>query len=335
MGLPKRIRLVFSALCVVLVAAGCGGGDAGSGGGGSEGSSAAGLTTLRVSVLPIMHVAPLYLAQDQGYFEDEGIKLELSTATTSAAIVPSIMAGEVEIGYGNMTSTILARAKGLPIVSIASADSAGTDPEIDTNAVIVKADSPYQTAADLEGKRVAVNALQASNYVTVRASADELGADSSAYQFVELPFPDMISSLSSGNIDAANVTEPFFTQARQSGDYRILYYTLNIAGTRPGFVSDSYYTSEAVLQEHGDAVEGFRRAIEKAKAYAAEHPDEMRDMVTDYLDLPAAVLPDITLPNWPTGDIPENDVDFMVGLMEEYGLLDEGQAPAYEDIVQK
>jgi NitT/TauT family transport system substrate-binding protein len=334
MGLSRRIRFAASALCVTLVAVACGGGDAGS----DEAESANGsaeLTTLRVSVLPIMHVAPLYFAQKEGYFEDEGIELELSTATTSAAIVPSIMAGEVEIGYGNMTSTILARAQGLPIVSIASADSAGTDPQIDTNAVIVKADSPYQTAADLEGKRVAVNALQASNYVTVRASADELGADSSAYQFVELPFPDMISSLAAGNIDAANVTEPFFTQARLSNEYRILYYTLNIAGTRPGFVSDSYYTSEPVLQEHGEAVEGFRRAIEKAKEYATEHPDEMRSTVTDYLDLPAEILPEITLPNWPTGDIPEDDVEFMIGLMEEYGLLDEGEAPTYEDIVRQ
>lgn len=328
MGFRHTLRLAASAVAISVVATGCGGSSAPA----SQGE--AGSTTLRIGLLPIVHVAPVILGQKKGFFEEEGIDLEITYATTSAAIVPSIMSDELDLGYGNMTSTILARAEGLPIVSIASADSATMDPKLDTNAVIVKADSPYEDAADLEGRTVAVNALQASNYLTVRASADELGADSSAYKFVEVPFPDMLSNLESGNVDAANVTEPFFTQARRSGDYRALYYTLNIAGTRPGFVSDSYYTSLPVYEKKAQAMDAFERAITKSKSYANEHPDEVREVVTEYTQIPAEIIPDITLPFWPTEDIPQDDVAYMVKLMQKYGLL-EGNAPGYDEIVQQ
>jgi len=331
MDFRRKLAVIVTAIGLILAVGACGGKDAASG---SGATTSGGITTLRVGLLPIVHVAPLILGQEKGFFKEENIQLKLEYASTSAAIVPSIMAGDLDVGYGNLTSTILARAKGLPIVSVASADAASLNPKLDTNAVIVKADSPYQSAKDLEGKTVAINALQGSNYVTVRASADKLGADSSAYKFVELPFPDMVSALKAGRVVAANVTEPFFTTARKSGDYRILYYTLNIAGTRPGFVTDSYYTSEPVINRNPTAIAGFRRAIEKSKAYADAHPDEVRATILKFTKIPPEIVPDVTLPNWPTGEPPQKDVEFMLKMMQDYKVLD-GPIPSYNDIVRK
>jgi NitT/TauT family transport system substrate-binding protein len=333
MRFRTRAAVTAAAAAFTLMTAACGGTAATPEPSGSAGGPG-GPTTLRIGLVPIVHVAALMLGQEKGFFEEEGVKLEVEYASSSATIVPSIMSGSLDIGYGNITSTILARSAGLPIVSVASADTSSLDPRFDTNAVVVKADSPFRTAADLEGKTVAINALQASNYVTVRASADQLGADSSKYEFVEVPFPDMLSTLAAGRIDAATISEPFVTQASQSGEYRVLYYNHNIAGTRPGNLTDTYFTSEPVLEKKKEAIAAFQRAVKKANGYATAHPEEARAQLLAYTKISAAVVPDVVLPNWPTGPVPTADIEFMVQKMKDYGLL-EGAAPPLSDIVRE
>lgn len=332
MRFRARAAVTAAAAAITLMAAACGGPAATPDPSTSGGS--AGPMTLRIGLVPIVHVAALMLGQEKGFFEEEGVKLEVEYASSSATIVPSIMSGSLDIGYGNITSTILARSAGLPIVSIASADTSSLDPAVDTNAVVVRADSPYRTAADLQGRTVAINALQASNYVTVRASADQLGADSSTYRFVEVPFPDMLSTLAAGRIDAATISEPFVTQASQSGEYRVLYYNHNIAGTRPGNLTDTYFTSESALEAKKDAIAAFQRAVKKANGYATEHPEEARAQLLAYTQISATVVPDVVLPNWPIEPVPTADIEFMVQKMKDYGLL-EGEAPPLSDIVRE
>ncbi|MHA6793932.1 ABC transporter substrate-binding protein [Pseudonocardia bannensis] len=332
MRFRTRAGLTAAAAAITLVVAACGGAEPADRGGAA--SAPGELTTLRIGLVPIVHVAALMLGQEKGFFEQEGIRLEVQYASSSATIVPSIMSEDLELGYGNITSTILARAAGLPIVSVASADTSSLDPEVDTNAVIVRTDSPYRTAADLEGRTVAVNALQASNYVTVRASADQLGAESSRYKFVEVPFPDMLSALATGRVDAATVSEPFVTQAQRSGDYRVLYYNHNIAGTRPGNLTDTYFTSEAVLAKSGNAIEAFRRAITKANGYASANPDEARAQLLQYTQIAPDTVPEVVLPNWSTEPVPREDIEFMLRKMQDYGLF-RGDVPAYSDVVRE
>jgi NitT/TauT family transport system substrate-binding protein len=324
-SVQKGVALLIAAAMAAGVTA-CGTDDASEADTGSGG-----MVTLRVGIVPIVTVAPLLLGDDQGFFEEEGIKIEVENATSSATIVPAIMSGDLDIGYGNITSTILARSQGLPISTIAVADGSNLDPSMDTNGVLVKADGPVKEASDLEGRKVAINALQASNYVTVRASVDELGADSSAYEFVEIPFPDMVAALEADNVAGAAATEPFITQAVQTGDYRVLFNNHNIAGTRPGNVTDTWFSSEPVISEKREAVEGFVRAMAKANEYATAHPEEARAKIAEYTGIDPELIPNMTLPSWPSDGVPQEDIQLMLDLMIEYGLLEE--APAYSGVV--
>jgi NitT/TauT family transport system substrate-binding protein len=323
--MQKGTALLMAAAMATAVTA-CGSGDQTAAAKGSDG-----LVTLRVGVVPIVHVAPLLLGEEHGFFEEEGIKIEVEKATSSATIVPSIMSGDLDIGYGNITSTILARSRGLPIRTIAVADGSSLDASTDTNGVLVKADGPIKDARDLEGKKVAVNALQASNYVTVRASVDKLGADSSAYKFVELPFPDMVAAVGSGNVAGAAETEPFLTKAVQTGKYKVLFNNHNIAGTRPGNVTDTWFSTDPVIKQKHDAVKGFVRAMAKANKYASDHSAEARAKIAEYTSIDPKLIPNMTLPSWPSDGVPKKDIELMLSLMEKYGLLD--KAPAYSDIV--
>ena len=118
---PLLIALVFA------LVAGCGD-DGGSGGGGGDGGGASEPVTLKVGVIPIADVAPLYLGMDKGFFEEEGLTIEPQLAEGGAAIVPSVVSGDYQIGFSNTTSLIIAASKKLPIQIISQGVLAGTGP---------------------------------------------------------------------------------------------------------------------------------------------------------------------------------------------------------------
>jgi NitT/TauT family transport system substrate-binding protein len=60
-----------------------------------------------------------------------------------------------------------------------------------------------------------------------------------------------------------------------------------------------YFTSNQYATQHPDVVKNFQEATAESLAYADAHPDEVRQIVTTYTKIPAAVLAKVTLPKWP------------------------------------
>ena len=97
------------------------------------------------------------------------------------------------------------------------------DPDNDTAAIAVAADSDIQDVSDLEGKTIAINTLRNISELTVTAALEGEGVDVSTIDFVEVPLPDMVGQLEAGQIDAAGLVEPFITTGRAAG-HRVLIY---------------------------------------------------------------------------------------------------------------
>lgn len=324
----RRLAAIIAVVPLLAVAA-CGSDDPAPAAGDS------GPVSLTVSVLPIAHTAPVQIALSEGIFEKYDLEVEVSQATTGSAVVPSVLNGSVDIAYGNLPSTISARAQGLPIVSIATSDGAALTKESDTNWVMVRADSGIEDAAGLSGKTVAVNALGGLVELITRESVDELGGDPSQLKLTEIPFPEMLGALEAGRVDAVSLTEPFRTIGLQNAANVALFPVGSIGGTRPGQIVDTYFTSEKFLGENGDAVERFRKAIYEAQALAVKDPGVARTAISSYLKIPPPVLEVMNLPQWVEEPISEDDFDYISGLMTKYDVLEDDKAPAYEDVVRE
>src|SRR5215218_9679499 len=140
--------------CAVAIA-GCGGDDESASQSGTSGGSGQ-PTTLKVGVIPIADVAPLYVGIEQGYFKDEGLRIEPQIAEGGAAIATSVMSGDYQFGFSNVVSLATARSKKLPL-RIVSQGASGHNSEKDAfDTLLVPKDSDIQEAPDLEGKTVAV-----------------------------------------------------------------------------------------------------------------------------------------------------------------------------------
>ncbi|GAA3549863.1 ABC transporter substrate-binding protein [Nonomuraea rosea] len=288
-----KARAALAAASVLLLTA-CGGGQTPSTSPGT--SSSAGATTVKVSVIPIIDVAPIYLGDQQGFFAEEGLKLELVSAQGGAAIVPAVVSGQVEFGFSNFTSLIIAKSKGLPLKVVApGAASTGIQGK-DFGGVVVKADSPLKTAADLAGKRVAVNTLNNINDTTVRASIRAAGGDAKNVTFTELAFPDMLAALDKGNVDAVQVVEPFLATAKKNGD-RVI--ASNYVDTAPDLTIAGYFTSQQTATAKPDLVKRFTSAMQKSLKYATDNPDAVRKVLLTYTKIDPALTGSLTLPTYP------------------------------------
>ncbi|MEU1694403.1 ABC transporter substrate-binding protein [Streptomyces hirsutus] len=321
----RRLFIGLTAASVLVTATACGSSD---GGGASDANASSGGTTeVKVGLIPIVDVAPLYLGEKKGFFSERGLKLSISSAQGGAAIVPGVASGQFEFGFSNMTSLLIAQSNSVPVKGVANGNaSTGVEGE-DFAAITVKGDSPIKSAKDLEGRKVAVNTLKNTMELGVRASVMKSGGDPDKVDFVEMAFDQMPAALDGGQIDAAMVVEPALATIKGQGGREIASSMVDIA---PDLTISLYFTSTQYAQKNPEVVKKFQEATAESLAYADSHPDEVREIVTTYTKIPPAVLEQVTLPKWPT-EPNRTSVEQLVKLGNENDLFK--QAPDLDELL--
>jgi NitT/TauT family transport system substrate-binding protein len=291
------MRRLLAGLAVgsfLVAASACG--SSGGGGASDKNASSGGTTTVKVGVIPIVDVAPLYLGQQKGFFGKRGLKLSMTTAQGGAAIVPGVVSGQFQFGFSNMTSLMIAQSQNVPVKAVVNGVASTGVAGKDFGAITVKKGSPIKSAKELEGKKVAVNTLKNINETAVRESVRKAGGDPSKVKFVELAFDQMPAALDGGRIDAAMVVEPALATVKSQGATEIASSLVDVA---KDLTVAMYFTSTQYEQKNPDVVKKFQEATAESLAYADAHPDEVRQVVTTYTKIPAATLAQVTLPKWP------------------------------------
>ncbi|NJP46357.1 ABC transporter substrate-binding protein [Actinacidiphila epipremni] len=291
----RRILAGLSVTAVLLTAAACGSGS-GSGSDNTAADKAGGTVTLNVGLVPIVDVAPIYLGKEKGFFDKQGIKLNLSTAQGGAAIVPGVVSGQFQFGFSNVTSLMVAQDKNVPVKGVAEGNNSTGKDGADFGGIAVSKDSPITSAKDLEGKTVAVNTLKNIGDTTVRESVRKAGGDPSKVKFVEMDFAQMPAALTKHQVDAAWVVEPALASVKASGG-RVV--ASNFVDVSPDLTVALYFTSTSYAAQHPAEVKKFQTALSESLAYATAHPDEVRKVVSTYTQIPASLLSQVILPSWP------------------------------------
>jgi NitT/TauT family transport system substrate-binding protein len=308
-----RRHLAVLLLSATLLASACGSDD-----GGGQSSGQSGPDKVTVGVIPILDVAPIYLGVKKGFFTKHKIDVKLEQAEGGAAIIPAVVSGQYQFGFSNVVSLLLAHSKGLPVKMVSNGNnSTGVDGE-DFAALMVKADSPIKSAADLEGKTVAANTLQNIVDTSVRASVRKAGGDPKKVKFTALPFPEQPAALQSGRVDAVFVVEPFQQAVLADGGRKI---ASSYVDTAPNLTVAAYFASQQLIGENPDLVKRFTDAMQESLSYADSHADESREIIGSYTEIAPDVIAKVTLPKWPA-DVNRDSVQTLADLALEDGLLD-------------
>ncbi len=237
-------------------------------------------TTLRVGMLPVTAYLGLYVAREQGWFQEEGLDLDVQIMAGGAEIIPAMIGGSLDLGIVNTFSHVLARDRGFDVRAVAaSASEARGNP---THAILVGSNSSIQSARDLEGRTFGINTLNNIDHLMVQIWLRDNGADPQRVNFVEIPFPQHPAAIAQGRVDAIGPTEPFVTVALSQGA-RVLAY--HYTDTNPTTLLGYYAATGDWLSRNPAQARGFANAIHRANSYLEANPEEKRAAAVRHLNI--------------------------------------------------
>jgi NitT/TauT family transport system substrate-binding protein len=303
----------------MLALTACGGGDDDGGSAAATSGGDGEVRQVTVGMLPILPTAALYAGIEQGFFADHGIEVKVETGQGGAALLPAVMAGQIQFATSNPVSLLQARDKGLDVRVIAHWTSALSSGDTDINGVVARSGAGMTSAKDLAGKTVAVNTLNGMGGLTIREAVREDGGDPDAVKFVEMPFPDMPAALTGGNVDAVWVPEPFLSSLKASGNTVVSYSSKESVTGHP---TQLFFTSGQLIEDDPQLVEDFTAAVEETLEYADQNPDAVKAQVAKVLpQLPPGAVDNVTLEEFGT-DLRRDQIEKLGELMKEDGLIE-------------
>jgi ABC-type nitrate/sulfonate/bicarbonate transport system substrate-binding protein len=281
---------------------------------GAEASTELETTDLLIGIVPVIDHVGVFVAIEEGFFEEEGLNVTAQPAQGGAAAVPAMIAGEMQGAFATYPSFLLAEASGVGMNIVAL----GVNGTPDTGAVFVPEGSDIQSIEDLEGRTIAVNTLNNTGDLTIKTHLEAAGVDPSSVEFIELPFPDMGSTLASGGVDAVWAVEPFYSGLKNNGN-RVVFSTYE--GPTAGIPVSGIGMTREFVEANPNTVAAFQRAIEKANALLAADPDLGRELVTTYSQTTPEAAQAMNVPEWVEGAPTAERLEIWNELMVDMGAL--------------
>lgn len=332
----KKFRfpaLAAAAATAALVLSACSGGSLD--GEGTDGESAApsgDLTKIVVGVLPIAPASAVQLGIDEGIFEKHGLEVDLQLGDGGAALLPAVSSGTMQFAVGNPLSVLTAASQGLDmrIVSGYSRNNESpSDPEdLSPSGITTMADSGISSWKDLEGKTVAINALNTQGDLGTKALVEADGGNPDNVKFIEVPFPDQLAQLEQGNIDASWTPEPFLSKARGTDGVVFFGDPLRAIELLPTMVT---FTSGAYADANPEIVEAFRAAITETAEAAMADEEAFRAAVVAHTGMDAAVVETINL-EFISGDLDPAVIEELAALALKFGFIE--NEPDLDTVIQ-
>ncbi len=273
---------------------------------------------ITVGVLPIVDVAPVYLAIESGLFEREGLSVTTEVVQGGAAAIPALQAGDLDLAYGAWPSFLVANQQGIDLRAV-------TD-----GVVAVEGFTQFLAAADsglegepagMAGKTVALNTLGNIGELVLRETLADAGVDYEEVTVVEVPFPDMGAALDSDRVDVIWASEPGVTANTSTlGAVTVID---SYVDDMEGFPVAGYFATADYADDNAETIAAFTRAIQEASDRLNDEPDLLVETVAAYTELPADLLQQVSFPEY-RGELDVAQLERVHAKMLEHGMIEEG-----------
>jgi NitT/TauT family transport system substrate-binding protein len=277
---------------------------------------------LKVSIIPIADVAPLFAAVKQGYFKAQGLEIDTAPTAGGAVGIPGLLAGAYDIVFTNVVSTVQARSQGLPIRIIAPASAVGDGSQGEGGAAIVaRKGEGIKTGADLVGKSLAVNTQKNIIWLYARAWIEKAGGDPSKVTYREVPFPQMLDALRSKSVDAVFAVDPFYTIAL--GDPALASIGSPYLSVQPGLAVAQYVVSEEFIAKNPETLKRFNTALQSGIEWVSKNLNskEAHELLSSYTKINPGLLAKMAPMVDPPRRVDAGSIQKTIALMKVHNLL--------------
>jgi NitT/TauT family transport system substrate-binding protein len=252
-------------------------------------------TPLKIGILKMAALTNPWTAKERGIFRNHGIDATLVEFRTGNEAIAAHRGGSVDIILSIPGTAMTAVERGFDLVAISQNEIAKPKGP-DSGSVQVLKDSPFNTLADLAGKRIAVSGLHSQKTVAMQILFKRAGIDLGKLQLVEIPFPSQVDALKSKQVDAVDTVDPYTTQLIASGVGRVLAW--DYADSIPEQPLGAWFAKSVFIKSNPGVIERFNAAIKESIDYMLADPQRARAEVVAYTGLPPDLVKDMPLIGW-------------------------------------
>jgi NitT/TauT family transport system substrate-binding protein len=267
--MKKKIAIILVAvLSIVLTLAGCG-----------EKPAAVKSDddyVLKIGYSGSLCEAPLHMAIEKGFFEAEGLKVDVTKLAPGTAF-EAVTAGKTEAGFGLLASLVQPLSNGLPI-KITSGLHTGCDK------VLAPKNSGINSLVDLRGKRIGVPSMNSSPIIFAKRALADAGVGVSEknmeVEFIVFSATDLPLALKNGAVDALAMNDPTASITQKEYDLKSIVDSAVDAPYKDQYCC-SAYVRDNIASEHPEVAAKYTRAMQKASAWIQKNPDETAKIQVD------------------------------------------------------
>ena len=282
--------------------------------------------TIRLFHLPFSFMLPQRVAEERGYFAEEGVDVELverDRASVDVKYIPSdsTLTGDHDVDLYPVCKWESIRRTGTMGDGMILAKGTFADQPY---AVFVRPDAGVESPADLADVPVGVNRRTGQEYTAIRALEEHMDPEEVTLVHHGMP-TDRLRALRDGEVDAVTLLEPQSTLAEQLGFERVLEFENHM-----GIVGDEEL-DPATLESF---LAAYHRAVEAINA----DPEAFREQYLEMLEKDATVAPDlfeeidrealredVTVPRYETPELADRkELSEHLDWMKSRELIDDG-----------
>ena len=250
----------------------------------SDSSGGDGLTTVNFQLkwLPSVQFMGFYVAYEKGYYEEEGIDLNIMSGGSDIVSASQVGIGAADIGISNLYGLLPYEEEGYPIVEVGQVFQKGSI------VLVSKAEDGIKTPEDLKGKRIGAW-LGTADY-PIYSLLNKYGMDSS--KDVTMVSQDYtMDALLNGEIDVASATlYNEYLILLESGYSEDDINVIDFSDYDCDMLEDAIICNTDWLADNEDLAEGFLRASMRGWADAVADPEAAAEIVWNYVDQDSTTL---------------------------------------------
>ncbi|HWK68087.1 MAG TPA: ABC transporter substrate-binding protein [Rhizobiaceae bacterium] len=206
------------------------------------------------------------LAKALGYFEEEGLDVDIVPGQSSATTAQLLLTGRADVGVAQPDPVMIQRAnQKIPLISFYAVSRRGT------NVFVVAPDSPLQGVKDFKGKKVGVGDLGSGSVTYLRARLIDEGMSMSDVQLVATGYGTPgFEALKNGVVDVAVSFTGGVARMSVAG-YKIR--SLPQSADEENQYSYNLYATSDYIEANPDVIKGIGRATAKATIFLKNNPE--------------------------------------------------------------
>ncbi|WP_051793427.1 ABC transporter substrate-binding protein [Kibdelosporangium aridum] len=249
---------------------------------------------LKVGLLPVVDVAPLYQAVEKGYFKEQGLEVEPIVLASGPKAVESVISGEIDIAFTSYPGAFVAQSKGVANLKIVADAYAARPGHL---ALVATPNSTIKKPEDVAKKKIAVTSKGSISDLGVMSvlSAQNIAVD--GIQWIPMTFPDMGPAMKAGNIDGAVVAEPWMTRTAKE------YGAMSIVDVSSGPTADISMSGWAALDKltsaNPNTFAAFQRGLAKGVSDVKRDRTVLEPILITHVKIDQATAPLVTIADYP------------------------------------